>query len=381
MSRSKREIFLASARRKTTESNLFMPLCYFDYFKAMPEYASLLFEPNPFTEERHPQELEFRTDFYRSIGATFMEWIAVQGFRTALDSSVSYNSVTENNHVISTYDTPVGSLREVSRIDYDAATSFVTEPLLKTPEDATIYKYIVEAENFIDGGEEPAKWLDLVDGHGIGCQVCGAVPFHTVLHQYGPEGILVSADDLPSPIVDLMDALHKRNLEVTTLLTKSAFQVIKFESLWDIGILSPDLLSRFYVPTLKEYTGILHDSGKITMDHLSAHQFSSMLPQLLECGIDFLYGAEVNAGNAVELRKTADSLEGKLLMCPGISAVTLWWKSDDEVTEECETIAEAFDGAPAVFGTSDAMVPGTDPRKLEIAASILAGSTAGNGDG
>ena len=371
MDMTARDAFLSSAKGKTAAANLFMPLCYFDYFKSFPDYCDLLDDPNPFTEERIPEELEYRTRFYRSINGVFMDWITIQAYDLELDGSVKLESHGTAEKIVTTYTTPVGDLREVRAMDRAAGTMFVAEPLLKTPRDARTYRYVVESEHVVEHLDEAQKWLDLIGGNGIACQVSGSVPFHAALHQYGPESFLVAAFDMPREVKDLLDALHARSLEIVAVLCRSPFEVVKFESLWDIGILSPDLLAQYYVPTLRDYTDLLHKAGKITMDHLSAQAFRPMMPQLLECGIDFLYGVEVTPENARGLRELSEDLAGRLLMCMGLSAVTLWQEDADAISRMCEAIAGAFSGAHAVFGTSDAMVPGTDPEKLKRAAAAL----------
>lgn len=366
-----RESLLRSAASHSVDESLFVPLCYFDYFKNRDDYAGLLDDTSPFTEERSIPELNYRVDFYRQAGAVFMDWITTQGFEIVTDPSVKITEKSIDSKIINSYETPIGDLIEVYTRDSSAKTSFLSEPLLKTAQDATVYKYLVEAQSIVSAEFGEGDWLEAIGGSGIACQVSGSAPYHEVLHRYRPEDVLVAGLDLPREIEELIDAIHRRNIGIARHLANSSFSVIKFESLWDVGVLSPPLLSRYYAPHLAEYCDILHAAGKITMDHVSGQEIGSMIDHIEQCGIDFLYGVEVRIDNAKDLLELTKKLEGAMILCLGISPVDLWRLDLPELVENWVKIADTFASQGAVFGTADAVVPGTDPAKLKTASDVL----------
>ena len=121
--------------------------------------------------------------------------------------------------------------------------------------------------------------------------------------------------------------------------------------------------------------------GLATPGHVEAMRragqgIGAMINQIANCGIDFLYGVEVRVDNAEKLLELSRKLEGSMLLCLGISPVDLWRKSLPELVEAWTIIADTF-GSKAVFGTADAVVPGTNPDKLKTAADVLCGRNGG----
>ena len=367
-----RDDLIESARTGAATNNMFMPLCFFDYFESLPGYAQL---NRDVVEDAGAgfacEELEFRLDFYNSFGAVFLDWIATQAYETKIDKSVRFEETIVNGETITTFQTPIGSLRQVLRPYPEQKTAFITEQLLKTEADARVYRYIVEAQTPVATPEAAERWLKLIGTSGIACHVDGGVPFHSILHLYGPERFLLMSFDLPDSVKQLVDAMHRQNLQIAAILADSPFSIIKHESSWDIGVLSPKLMQEHYVPYLREYSDILHASGKISMDHVSAHNIMPFQRQIEASGIDLLYGVEISAQNAGELAELAEEWRGRILMCLGISSVNIWADSKAEIETECGMIRKAFPDRSALFGTSDAMVPGADPEILAAAKAAL----------
>ena len=363
---------LDSARAAEAKNNMFMPLCYFDFFKSLPGYAQLNQDVVENADSGFAcEELEFRLDFYNSFGAVFLDWIATQAYEMKIDKSVRFTETIVDGETITTYDTPIGSLRQVWRPYPEQKTAFITEQLLKTEADARIYRYVVEAQTPVATPEAAKHWLGLIRQRGIACHVDGAVPFHSVLHLYGPERFLLMSFDLPESIKQLIDAMHRQNLQIEAILAESPVSIVKHESSWDIGILSPELMQEHYVPYLREYSDILHAAGKISMDHVSAQNIMPFRHQIEASGIDLLYGVEITAENASELANLAGEWRERILMCLGISSVKIWLEAKETIEAECELIREAFPNRPVLFGTSDAMVPGADPENLIAAKAKL----------
>lgn len=363
---------LESAKNGAAERNLFMPLCYYDYFESLAGYSSLRREVTE-DDGGHPacEELAYRLEFYGKMGAVFLDWIATQAYTIETDKSVRFEETKVGRETVSTYDTPVGSLREVSREFPEQKTAFITEQLLKSERDADIYRYIIEAQTPIATPKEAGRWLEMIGSAGIACHTAGGVPYHSLIHLYGPETFLTMDIADSSAITSLLKTIHRQNLEIAEILAGSPAAVVKHEASWDIGVISPDLMQEHYVPYLREYSDILHSAGKLSMDHVSGQNIMPFLRQFEDCGIDLLYGVEIGPENAETLSELSEEWRGCILMCLGFSPVKIWADSEQTLVSECETVRAAFAGRPVLFGTADAMAPGTDPNKLALVKKTL----------
>ncbi len=371
---NRRSVILEAMQTGQPAGNFFLPLCFYDYFHELPGYSELCSEVHAKTDAAgHTcEELEYRTQFYNSVGVAFLDWCCGRGFRTEYDSSVKTTSVTEDRRITTTHETPIGSLRTVSEHWPELNAGYVIEPLLKTEDDTSIYRFMIESQAVVRTFEEGSQWLSIIGEGGVAPHPGCGIPFHHVLYLYGPELFLSTmVTDMPSSVRELMDLLHKRNLEYCAVLAESPFQLIDYESSWDIGILSPDLMREFYVPYMKEYTDILHASGKVCMDHVSGENITPFVDEIQASGLDFLYGVEVNADNMVERHRQVQQLQGNTVLCAGVDPVFMWQNSADAVRELCLRISDTFGDTKSAFGSADAVVAGTPAETLATAAETL----------
>jgi hypothetical protein len=378
-----REQLLKALQSKHLASHFFLPLCWHNFFDAMPEYVALQREGEVGPEAgerddlrrsrffRTERALAYRMRFLASVGAAFLDWCSEKGFTTRLDPSIVTEQHIEGQRTTTVYKTPVGSLW--SAIDYSsvAATSYPTEPLLKTVDDARIYRYMVEASVSEPTPERAQRWLELVNDAGV-CGGAGcAPPFHELLHAYGAERFLVMAFELPSEIRALMDCLHRRNVERCRVLARSPYCLFDHECLWDARLISPQIFRDHYKPCLAEYNRILHEAGKFCMDHASGQEIDGYLEDLEECGYDLIYGLRLGEDNLSDGAELLQRWQGRMVGCLGPDPDFLRRHSEARVRELCRGLLDRAAGLKLLMGTSDAVVAGTPPGHLKAIADEL----------
>ncbi len=353
---------LDALRTKEPKSDLFMPLCFFDYFTDMPGYADAA------------DELDYRAKFYEQLGAVFMDWCGGGAYRIETDPSVKVTTAEENDGLrgIETFDTPVGSLRQVCERRLDLNAAFIVEPMLRSEADLRVYRYIVEAEMVVPTPEAAQWWLDVADGRGVAMQPGCDVPFHRLMYSFGPEKFLLMAmDGLSDAVKDLFPVIHAKGLAKARAMAEGPIQVVNHQASWDIGQISPAMFGEYYAPYLREYSDILHSTGTISGDHISGHDVVPFADVFEQAGMDFLYGINLTPDSAVALRDLADKWRGRLLMCLGVDPMALWHNDIATRQAHFEGIREVFGDRRALFGTADAAVAGTPREKLQMAADVL----------
>ena len=220
-----RDSVLDALRTKKPQRDQFMPLCFFDYFTPMPGYSDAA------------NELEFRANFYESIGATFMDWCGGNAYTHERDSSVTITTAEENDglRAIETFTTPVGELTQVVERRPDLNAGFIVKPMLETEDDLRVYRYILEAETTVATPEAAQRWLDTVGGRGIAMQPGCNQPFHRLMYSFGPEKFLIMAmEGLSAAVLDLFPLIHEKGLAEAKILADSPIQVINHHRIDEI---------------------------------------------------------------------------------------------------------------------------------------------------
>jgi len=379
-----REQLLKALRSKKVEDNFFLPLCVHDYFEAMDDYAEFLrsfveaadSDTYPSLQDRFrffgaDAAMQYRLKFSQEIGAMFLGWCQAAAFTSTTDSSVKVACHTDGDTTVTVYTTPVGTLQTAWRVSSISKVSYTTERLLKTVEDARIYKYIVEATTFAPTYDQAQRQLDIVGDMGIYGAAGFSCPFHELVYLYGAERFLVMSFDLPSAVTELMDVLHERVLQCCQLLAGSPFQLFDHECVWDARLISPRLFNEYYVPYQKEYNDILHAAGKICMDHASGQDITPYLDGLEACEHDLIYGLTLEQDNVADLVALLDRWAGRIVGCIGPSPDFLRRFSAKDIRRLCDSLLEQTGGAKIVMGTADAVVPGTPPENLAAVSQSL----------
>jgi len=347
-------------RTKAPKDDLFMPLCFFDYFTDLPGYADA------------DDELEYRANFYEQLGAVLMDWCGGGAYRTETDASVKISTKVDGQRAVETFATPVGSLYQVLERRLDLNAAFIVEPMLKSDSDLRVYRYLVEAETVIATPEATRKWLDTVGGRGVAMQPGCDVPFHRLMYSFGPEKFLLMAmDGLSAAVKELVPVIHAQGLAKARAMAEGPIQVVNHQASWDIGQISPAFFREYYAPYLREYSDILHSTGTLSGDHISGHDVMPFADELEQAGMDFLYGINLTPDSAIALRDLADRWQGRLLMCFGVDPMALWHDDVATCRAKLEGIRKVLGDRRVVFGTADAAVAGTPREKLQMAADVL----------
>jgi hypothetical protein len=369
-----RDQLLAGLRAKRFESNLFLPLCVWDFYDELPGYKDALADGedyDPMSYYGSERGMAYRLDFCKSIQALLLGWCEGHAYNEHIDPSVKRSTHHEGNRRIDTIETPIGSLQQVSVACEEIMAVYTTEHILKTPADARTYQYIVEATSLEANYDYAAKQLAIVGQGGIVNGVGFGVPFHAMVHMFGPETFLMMSFDIPREVADLMAAMHNKNLERCLLLAGSPLQVMDHESLWDARLISPTIFREHFVPVQREYNAVLQGAGKICLDHASGQEIGGFIEGLEAIGHDIVYGITLEDGTINEIAELLDRWAGRITPCMGPDPDFLRRYKRDDVARLMDTFLDRIDHRPLLMGTADAVVPGTPVENLAVIAECL----------
>lgn len=370
-----RDQLLNAFRTKTMDRNFFLPLCVWDFYPHIPAYAEAMKDAPKDDWTRgygSEQGMKARIAFCETIGALLLGWCEGKAYTEDCDPSVKVSfREEEGGRQVTTYDTPVGSLQEVAVVSSVAWARYVVEHMVKTPEDAKVYQYIIEARTPRETYAAAQAQLDVIGQAGIMDGAGFGVPFHYLIGVMGESPALMASFDMPTELRDLMDAMHRKNLQVVDILAKSPLLMMDHEAIWSMGLISPAIFEEHYIPYQQEYNEILHAGGKITFDHISGQNLWPFVEGIEKCGHDFITGITVESDNCDCIARLLDRWDGEMTAVMGPSPDFLRRHSAAEVTRLTQRCLDAFGDRKVVFGTADAVVPETPPENLMAIARCL----------
>ena len=251
--------------------------------------------------------------------------------------------------------------------------TFHRDYLLKGVDDYKIYKFIIRDEIYKPTFAKAHESLNLVGENGVFFVHGQFSPLQQLISGVlGPEGIVFGLLDHKNEFEEMIEIRDERNLEKAQLIIDSPFTVIEAESTWGIGMISPRIYQDYYIPYALRYHRILHDGGKICIDHLSGQPMKGFLDLIEQTDIDGLYGINFPPPDGeLPLRDLLERWEGRMVAMTGLSPHFLATASENQVAEMAKRLLDEIGDRTCMMGTADDVVPGTPIRNLEAVSRAV----------
>ena len=347
-----------------------IPLCSGRFFSSLPEYRKFIVDGREAVGQEYTYDaLRFRVEFYREIGADYMEWGTPSGYRV-VRSKVEMRRTEEDGEVRTEYRTPIGSLTSVWVYSEEGHTYFPKKDLLERPDDFRVYEYIVEDTAYEPDYEDLEERLEVVGEDGVLFVWAPAPPLKDfLLGTMRLERAIFALADHPKQFGHLMDVVHRKNMELCEVLADSPAQVFVDTAVTGTGMISPDIFERYYLPYTREYAEVFHSRGKLYLNHASGEPVRDILDLIRQSGIDGLYGLSYSSG--MKLSEVRESLRDMVVM-GGIDPNFIASSTPDEI--EAWTKYVLKDVAPAdrfILGTADDVPYGTPVENLKAVSRVV----------
>lgn len=308
-------------------------------------------------------------ELYDSLNASPrypQEVLGVKLFSLEVDGrKVRRFTEAEKGERTTVYETPLGSLREVTRHGYHR------EYPVKTPQDMRVMRYILDSTEF----RFDAHAFEVADrAFGESGPVQSFYPRsplqRLIINYMGFENTIYALSDYPRETHELMKAIEQWDDSMYEILLNSPLQILNFGENIDANIDSPRLFEEYLMPYYKRRVAEIHQSGKFCHIHMDG-SLKPLLPLINEAGFDGIEAATPLPQGDVTLEELREALDDTILI-DGIPAILFLPDRPQEILEEFVAKALEMFSPNLILGVSDEVPPTADMERVGLVSQIVA---------
>jgi hypothetical protein len=287
---------------------------------------------------------------------------------------VEITSEDHGTHVHTTWQTPVGSLKQIThRVRTETEVSaYTVEHMVKTIEDLKILEYILRARKVefdwkaYDAGNEllgdraePTIYLPRESLQGL------------IINYMGFETTIYALHDHPIEIERFLEVMEETDDPVYDVVAQSPIRIINFGDNLHAETMPPPLFSKYILPYYQMRSAQLHKAGKFTHAHWDGY-LRTLLPFAKETGLDGLEALTPLPQGDVTLEEIKDALGDELILIDGIPATHFLQQTSYEELEEFTLKVLDMFSPNLILGISDEISPIGDIEKVRLVSQIVA---------
>ena len=189
------------------------------------------------------------------------------------------------------YETPVGTLREVHTYSPSANTWFLTEHPVHTEEDFRVLQYIIENAEIKENYEPFQEMWKEAGDDGLIVPLFdgfGKTPFQALVeHWCGTCDLTYAIYDFPEVVEECLAEMEIKSIQAAELAVKTEAEAFIFWEDSSTTNISPAFFSKYTVPTIRKWGKIMHDNGKYLLHHACGH-IRDLLPIMNQTPVDMI---------------------------------------------------------------------------------------------
>ncbi len=309
-------------------------------------------------------------DIYRDLDASWRHYvhplkITYEDVRTAVRQ--------KDDHVLTIYETPIGTLSTRTRISSrpDTPHSRYSEWLIKDVKGFKIFEYILENQRVEFDMEAFRRFEGELRGQGMLWYYFPRIPLQRLMiNLMGIERTLISLYRYPSEMKGLIEAMEAADDAFFEVIGDSPFEVVNFGDNLDSRLISPSIFKRYYLPHYQRRSGELHRKGKFVHCHVDGYT-KPFLPFFKETGWDGIEALTTKPVGDVTLDEMKDALGDEMILIDGISYYHfLPILSHEEFEGFTRKIIREFSNN-LILGISDELPPDGDIERVRLITEII----------
>jgi uroporphyrinogen-III decarboxylase len=287
---------------------------------------------------------------------------------------VNEREIVKGPETITVFETPVGSLKYVTRYSASGNTSFLCEHAVKSEDDLKILTYLyedIELEADYKTFNEEAKRLG-----EEGLIVPTIVPivnktsFQAMIeHWVGTEELAYLVADYPQAIEEALGAMRLVTNKAALISSQSDAQAfITWEDTSTTNI-SPAYYEKYIAPEIDGWCDILHKNDKIYIQHACGH-LRALMPIIAKTKIDCIESISPPPTGNIELWEARNILTDRISLVGGIEPTVLLNSTNDELGVYAEKLYRNMGSKGFILANSDSCPPGVQIEKFFLLQKI-----------
>lgn len=272
------------------------------------------------------------------------------------------------------WETPVGTLTEISRYSPAGNTYYRTNHAVSTAEDFKVLQYIhehlkvVETPQVLEAdmarlGDE-ALILPLIG-------VEGKTAFQSLVERWvGTENLVYALYDEPEVVEECLAVMQARDEESVRLAVNSPADGFIFWEDSSTTNVSPSMFEKYTMPSINRWGEIIHQSGKLLIHHACGY-IRDLLPLMAEMNIDAIESITPLPTGNVTMQQANQLLPEHIALIGGIDPVRLLNDTPEEVFAEARRLLHDLRNRRFVLANADSCPPGVAYEKLKGLADLV----------
>ena len=276
----------------------------------------------------------------------------------------------DEKRVRNTWETPVGTLADVTHYDEWNLSAHLTEYKLKKPEDFRVLEYIMQDEEWYWDQQIYEQDLQRIGARGYPQFYWRRSPVQGLFIEHmGLEPTIFMMHDHPEVIARHVEAQTEADNALYEVLCRCPVQILNFGENIDAHMDPPTIWRQYHIPYYRKRTEQLHAAGKFAHIHIDG-SMKPLLPYLRDCLWDGIEAATPVPQGDVTIEEIKQGL-GDLVLLDGIPALFFLRSFALETLTDCaKRLVELF-YPRLVLGISDEIPPDGDIERVRLVGELV----------
>jgi hypothetical protein len=268
--------------------------------------------------------------------------------------------------------TPVGIL--TARYCYKAAagTVFQTDFPIKSVDDISIFRYMVQDLLFYPTYEPVQEQIEELGEEGLVAVDGLGTPMAELIENFmGLEGFIFMLHDHPEEVGELLSIMAERYYEAYEIIAASPAELVIAQEDVSTTLYGPSTFATYGLPVLRTYAQIVHQRGKRFAIHACGH-LKGLLPMLRETGADAVEALTPLPTGDVTVAEAQKMLGKQVCIIGGLDPTVLAHSSPDALRRHVVALlGEVAGEGNFILGTGDATPADTPLENLKAVTEAI----------
>lgn len=325
--------------------------------------------------EHQPPEIQKtgQVRYLKQIGADPL----LRGFHSLFKTrfhNCDFRSCTQGNQRCDTFETKVGTLKEVYTWSPIAKSWFLTVHPVKNTEDFQTLQYLYENMEIIPHlADFETDYQDL-GNDGLYLPVLGVnmkTSFQSLIERWcGTVDLTYALYDFPETVEECLSVMQERDRETVRISLNSSAEGFIFWEDSSTTNISPDFFSQYTAPQINDWGAMIHTEHKLLIHHACGH-LRNLLPLIAETNIDMVESVSPPPTGNIEIEDAFALLPEHIGIIGGIEPTFFERCSCGDLKEYVQHLLHVSANKRFILGNSDSCPPGVSHEKLIFMEKLM----------
>lgn len=275
-----------------------------------------------------------------------------------------------------TYETPVGTLKEEYTYAPNANTWFLTTHSVSTEEDFKILQYIHEHMEVTENLKEFSRDYAALGEQGLYLPLLGTnmkTSFQSLVEKWcGTVDLTYALYDFPEEVEECLQVMMEKDIQTAEISCKSEAEAFLFYEDSSTTNISPDFFTRYTAPEVNAWGKILHENDKLLIHHACGH-IRDLLPLMNQTEADIIESISPPPTGNIDIAEAFTMLDQKKGLIGGIEPTFFENCTLEELEKRVYELLDCAKSRRFILANSDSCPPNVSYEKFLLVSRLVQG--------